>query len=183
MATYIWKLQSIGLFGRTARTHLKNRARSITEPLKKSKKKLANEVREKARNTGNAPRQILFNAQIELPFYAAPTVPSYSTSIRSINRIRQQALGTIPKPKNLESVDEIPEPLKLTHSSDTFQYFDSDKLDSRILVFARLPAFDLLSQSEVSHWTVSVAPDVFTHLYYSWSDRNRSCTLGVCSAA
>ena len=92
-------------------------------------KKFANEVREKSANTGNAPRQIVFNAQIELPLYAAPTIPSYSTSLRSINRIRQQALETMPKPKNLESVDEIPEPLKLTHGGDTFLYFDSEKLN------------------------------------------------------
>ena len=61
-------------------------------------------------------------------------IPSYSTSLRSKNRIRQQALETMPKPKNLESVDEIPEPLKLTHSGDTFLYFDSGKSDSRVLV-------------------------------------------------
>ena len=164
---YIWKLQSSGLFGRTARIYLKNRARSFTEPLKNSSQKFANEVREKAANTGNAPRQIVFNAQIDLPLYAAPTIPSYPTSLRSINRIRQQALETMPKPKNLDSVDEIPEALKLSHSSDTFLYFDSGKSDSRILVFATLPALDLLSQSEICHCdgTFSVAPDVFYQIY------------------
>ena len=121
----------------------------------------------KAANTSNAPRQIVFNAQIDLPLYAAPTIPSYSTSLRSINRIRQQAEETMPKPKNLESVDEIPEPLKLTHSGDTFLYFDSGKSDSRVLVFPTLPALDLLSQSEICHCdeTFSVAPDVFYQVY------------------
>ena len=73
----------------------------------------------------------------------------------------------MPKPKNLESVDEIPEPLKLTHSGDTFLYFDSGKSDSRVLVFATLPALDLLSQSEICHCdgTFSVAPDLFYQVY------------------
>ena len=71
------------------------------------------------------------------------------------------------KPKNLESVDEIPEPLKLTHSGDTFLYFDSGKSDSRVLVFATLPALDLLSQPEICHCdrTFSVAPVVFYQVY------------------
>ena len=130
-------------------------------------KKFANEVREKVANTVNAPRQIVFNAKIDLPLYAAPTIPSYPSSLRSINRVRQQALETMPKLKNFESVDEIPEPLKLSHSSDTFLYFDSGKSDSRILVFATLPALDLLSQSEICHCdrTFSVAPDVFYQVY------------------
>ena len=73
----------------------------------------------------------------------------------------------MPKPKNLERVDEIPEPLKLTHSGDTFLYFDSGKSDSRVLVFATLPALDLLSQSEICHCdgTFSVAPDLFYQVY------------------
>ena len=139
----------------------------LPSPSKIQAKNLANEVREKAAKTGNAPRQIVFNAQIDLPLYAAPTIPSYSRSLRSINQIRQQALETMPKPKNLESVDEIPEPLKLTHSGDTFLYFDSGKSDSRVLVFATLPALDLLSQSEICHCdgTFSVAPIVFYQVY------------------
>ena len=146
---------------------LKTEHAHLPSPSKIQAKKFANEVREKSANTGNAPRQIVFNAQIDLPLYAAPTIPSYSTSLRSINRIRQQALETMPKPKNLESVDEIPEPLKLTHSGDTFLYFDSGKSDSRVLVFATLPALDLLSQSEICHCdgTFSVAPDVFYQVY------------------
>ena len=73
----------------------------------------------------------------------------------------------MPKPKNLESVDETPEPLKLTHSGDTFVYFDSGKSDNRVLVFATLRALDLLSQSEICHCNgaFSVAPDVFHQVY------------------
>ena len=73
----------------------------------------------------------------------------------------------MPKPENVESVDETSEPLKLIHSGDTFLYFDSGKSDSRFLVFAILPALDLLFQSEICHCdgTFSVVPDVFYQVY------------------
>ena len=73
----------------------------LPSPSKIQAKKFANEVREKAANTGSAPRQIVSNAQIDLPLYAAPTIRSYSTSLRSINPIRQQALETMQKTKKL----------------------------------------------------------------------------------
>ena len=49
----------------------------------------------------------------------------------------------------------------------TFLYFDSGKSDSRVLIFATLPALDLLSQSEICHCdgTFSVSPDVFYQVY------------------
>ena len=106
--------RAVGYLDEQQEFTLKAEHAHLPSPSKIQAKKFANEVREKAANTGNAPRQIVFNAQIDLPLYAAPTIPSYSTSLRSINRIRQQALETMPKPKNLESVDKIPEPLKLT---------------------------------------------------------------------
>ena len=115
--------RAVGYLDEQQEFTLKTEHAHLPSPSKYQAKKFANEVQEKAANTGNAPRQIVFNAQIDLPFYAAPTIPSYSTPLRSINRIRQEALETMPKPKNLESVDEIPEPLKLTHSGDTFLYF------------------------------------------------------------
>ena len=159
----IGNCRAVGYWDKQQEFALKAEHAHLPSPSKIQAKNFANQVREKAANTSNAPQQIVFNAQIDLPLYAAPTIPSYSTSLRSINRIRQQALETMPKPKNLESVDEIPEPHKLTHSGDTFLYFDSGKSDSRILVFTTLLALDLLSQSEICHCdgTFSVAPDVF----------------------
>ena len=76
---------------------------SKISPSKIQAKKFANQAREKAANTGKALRQIVFYAQIDLPLHAASTIPSYSTYLRSINRLRQQALKTMPKPEYLES--------------------------------------------------------------------------------
>ena len=75
MAMYIWKLQSSGLFGRTQEFTLKTEPAHLPSPSKIQARILANEVREKAANPGNALRQIVINAQIDLPLYAAPTIP------------------------------------------------------------------------------------------------------------
>ena len=129
---------------------LKTEHAHLPSPSNIQAQNFSNKVREKAANTGNASRQIVFNAQIDMPLYAAPTMSSYSTSLWIINRIRQQALETIPKPKNLESIDEIAKPLKLTLSGDTFLYFDSCKSDSRILVLQHyLRSICFLSQKSV----------------------------------
>ena len=146
---------------------LKTEHAHLPSPSKIQAKKFANEVREKAPNTGNAPRQIVFNAQIDLPLYAAPTIPRRLLNISLEYKPNQTASlrNNAKTKKKLESVDKIPvsQTLKLTHSGDTFLYFDSGKSDSRVLVFATLPALDWLSQSEICHCdgTFSVAPDVF----------------------
>ena len=86
--------RAVGYLDEQQEFTLKTEHAHLPSPSKIQAKKFANEVQEKAANTGNAPRQIVFNAQIDLPLYAAPTIPNYSTSLRSINRIRQQALET-----------------------------------------------------------------------------------------
>ena len=130
-------------------------------------KKFANEVREKPQTLVTLPTDCLQRPNgsaslcstdnTELLNISSEYKPNQAASLRNNAKTK----------KKLESVDEIPEPLKLTHSGDTFLYFDSGKSDSRILVFATLPALDLLSPSEICHCdgTFSVAPDVFYQVY------------------
>ena len=63
---------------------------------------------------------------------------------------------------------EIPEFLQMAHSGEKFMYFDSGPLDEkRNIVFATLPAIDLLEQSD--DWfcdeTFSIATIVFYQVY------------------
>ena len=68
--------------------------------------------------------------------------------------------------KNLESRRNS-EPPKVTNNENLLLYFDSFKLDSRVLFFAKLPALDLHSLSDIcpSDESFSVAPDVFYQVY------------------
>ena len=63
---------------------------------------------------------------------------------------------------------EIPELLQMVHSGEKFMYYDSGPQDEkRIIVFATLPAIELLEQSD--DWfcdeTFSTAPNVFYQVY------------------
>ena len=113
------------------------------------------------------PWQIVFCSQLDIPNYAAPSLPSYDTSRRTITRKRQNAQVSIPKVKLLKELGDIPEPLTKTHDGQSFLYYDSGVSASRLLIFCTSPALELLNESEIWHCdgTFSVSPEVFYQLY------------------
>ncbi len=139
----------------------------VASPSKIEAKKFVQQIREKALTSNEMPRQIILSSQVQLPVFAAPTIPSYQCSLRTINRKRQGAQVSIPKPKTLSELGDLPSPLTVTCDGQNFLYFDSGKSDERILVFATLPAIDLLNGRSTWHCdgTFSVSPDVFYQVY------------------
>ena len=75
------KCRTVGYMDEQQEFTLKTEHAHLPSPSKIQAKKFATEVREKAANTGNAPRQIVVNAQIDLPLYAAPTIPNLTLPI------------------------------------------------------------------------------------------------------
>ena len=112
-------------------------------------------------------RQTIFAAQKDINRETAANIPAYNSNQRTVNRTGQQNRPQMSEPSSLKGF-EIPESLQMAHSGEKFMYYDSGPQDEkRIIVFATLPAIDLLEESD--DWfcdgTFSTAPNVFYQVY------------------
>ena len=144
----------------TAHSHL-------PDPADIEKRKFRSALKDRAAMADETPRQTIFAAQKDINRETAANIPAYHSNQRTVNRTRQQNRPQMSEPSSLRGF-EIPELLQMAHSGEKFMYYDSGPQDEkRIIVFATLPAIDLLEQSE--DWfcdgTFSTAPNVFFQVY------------------
>ena len=124
-------------------------------------------IRERAVSTFEPPRQILQRCENHASQETTALLPSYKSSQRTIERIRQKNNVPYPVPTDLSEV-AIPEPLRCLASGENFLLHDSGPSDpERFLMFGT--AQNLLELGLAEHWfldgTFSIAPTLFEQLY------------------
>ena len=137
------------------------------DPAEIEKRKFRSNLKQRAVIADEVPRQTILACQRQITREAAVAIPLYAANQRCVNRQRQARRPQMAEPFKLTGFT-IPEALQKTYSGEQFLYHDSGSENpNRIIVFATLPALDLLAGCE--EWfcdgTFSTAPDVFYQIY------------------
>jgi hypothetical protein len=132
------------------------------------------EIRDRASNSVEKPRQVVINCTTGLSDEAAVLMPKYSASQRTIERKRKLEGVQMPAPSALRDI-AILAPLMLTHRNEDFLLWDSGTEDaSRIIMFGTRGNLQVLEDNP--HWfidgTFKVAPTLFTQLTFTNGDFN-----------
>lgn len=130
-------------------------------------KKVVTEIRRRALNTVERPRQIIQQSSAGVSLQAASMLPSYTASQRAI--LRQRKRRDLPY-ANVTSLNDIaiPDVLRKTTRGNDFLLWDSGEADeSRTLMFGTTDNLLLLQENQ--HWfidgTFKVSPTLFTQLF------------------
>ena len=107
------------------------------------------EIRKKAKNSHDKPRLIIQEARFKLSSEAAAITPQYTSSQRSIQRIRKD--NNVPiEPITFADI-VIPLKFQVTASNQQFLLYDNNDHNNRLVIFASKEQLDLLNQCEVWH--------------------------------
>jgi hypothetical protein len=107
------------------------------------------EIRKKDKQYHGPPRLIIQDARLKLSSDAAATIPQYSASQGTIQRIRKDK--DIPtEPKAFADI-VIPPKFQCTVSNQQFLLYDNNGHDNRLLIFASKQQLDLLNGCESWH--------------------------------
>lgn len=133
------------------------------------KKKVMNTIKNRAKTTTEAARNIVSDAMINVPNAVAATIAAPSHLVHSINRIRNDPNA----PKNPKTLAELrfPEKYTKTHNNKEFILFDSSLLHeddpSRIIMFGTEQNLDFLVQCQGLYMdgTFWIVPILFSQMY------------------
>lgn len=126
------------------------------------------EIRDRASNSVEKPRQVVINCTTGLSDEAAVLMPKYSASQRRIERKRKLEGVQMPAPSALRDI-AIPAPLMLTHRNENFLLWDSGTEDaSRIIMFGTRGNLQVLEDNPLN---CSVFMHSWTTTYFRWSTR------------
>ena len=107
------------------------------------------EIRKKAKNSHDKSRLIIQEARFKLSSEAAAIIPQYTSSQRSIQRIRKDK--NVPKEPITFADIVIPLKFQVTASNQQFLLYDNNDHNNRLLIFASKEQLDLLNQCEAWH--------------------------------
>ena len=153
------------------RINVGNEIRVVTEhchepqPEKIEEKLFRNELKNRAAISEEKPKSLILAAQRLVAVESAPSLPSCPSNQRLINRVRQVSQ---PHVNDTTLKFTLPDELKVTHSGDSFLFFDSGEDDpERILIFATSDNLDTFynADSWYCDGTFSVSPKNFYQLY------------------
>ena len=149
------------MFDSTAK--IVNEHSHLPDPAEIEKRKFRAALKERAAMADETPRHAIFAVQKGINRETAANIPVYRTNQRTVNRVRQQKRPFMPEPATLKGFT-IPTELQVCHNGESFLFHDSGVEDERrVLVFATLPALDLLEQADdwFCNGTFSTATNVF----------------------
>ena len=120
------------------------------QPEKVEEKLFRAEFRTQAVLTEEKPKSVFLVAQRFVIVESGPTLPSYPSNQRLINRVRQEIQPKIEDDETLKFT--LPEELKMTHSGEAFFHYDTGEDDpERILIFATVDNLDTLYNADSCH--------------------------------
>jgi len=125
------------------------------------------DICQRAVNTVERPRQIILQSMSAATLEASQSLPSYTSSQRTIQRKQKRENIALPNPRLVQEI-EIPDKLKVTTRGENFLLWDTGEDDPQCLfVFCSETNIDTLEQKR--HWfmdgTFKVAPELFMQLF------------------
>ena len=137
------------------------------DPIRRDVLRIRDNLRNRAQNTQEAPRQVLLNGLAGINDAVAAHMPNLETVRRDIRRQRQRAGNPLAVPASRDDVpNPIPNEYTVTNNNAPFLVWDSGDND-RILIFATEEKLRLLQNTE--HWfadgTFDTVPNIYSQLY------------------
>ncbi|CAF4496803.1 unnamed protein product, partial [Didymodactylos carnosus] len=131
-----------------------------------AKARYNHEIRQRAKQSHDPPRNIISDARMNVSAEAAASIPQYTTTQRAIERIRKENDVARPTPTTFADI-VLPDELKVNSRGQKFLLYDNQDVDRRVLISASEYALDRLDQSSSWHvdGTFKVAPKLFQQLY------------------
>uniref|UniRef100_A0A6P7FYN1 Uncharacterized protein LOC114332088 n=1 Tax=Diabrotica virgifera virgifera TaxID=50390 RepID=A0A6P7FYN1_DIAVI len=136
-------------------------------PEKNVATKCVAEIKARAANCVENPRQIVQHCTNGIALEASVYLPTYTASQRTIERVRKRTNQLYPNPATVADIN-IPVALQTTSRNMNFLLWDSGAEDpNRILMFGTQENLDILQQNR--HWfvdgTFKVAPELFVQVF------------------